>query len=182
MSTKRLFCLISYVAGVILVYTVIVHMFLVSLKLRYQIYISKGTANKTEAYLTVVGVLKICLHPVPQQGEWTFMTTEVRKLWRATTCCGKSKFAIPPRWLQKGNVSHPDDTITLSQLIRMRYQPQLSHPVDIRWKSMSSGWYNKFAVTDSDEIRTPAKSSGWYNASTISHPHEILPIAKRYCQ
>ena len=38
---------------------------------------------------------------------------KLRKRWRATACCGKSKFAIASRWLKKGSVSHPGDTITL---------------------------------------------------------------------
>ena len=37
----------------------------------------------------------------------------LRKRWRATACCGKSKFAISSGWLKKGSVSHPDDIITL---------------------------------------------------------------------
>ena len=37
----------------------------------------------------------------------------LRKRWRATACCGKSKFAISSRWLNIGSVSHPDDIITL---------------------------------------------------------------------
>ena len=37
----------------------------------------------------------------------------VRKRWRATACCGKSKFAISSGWLTKGSVCHPDDIITL---------------------------------------------------------------------
>ena len=86
----------------------------------------------------------------------------IRKRWRATACCGKSKLAISSGWLKKGSVSHPDDIITLPWLIRMRNQPQLSHPDDIKWKSMSSGWHNEFAVTHPDEIPTPGKSSGWH--------------------
>ena len=37
----------------------------------------------------------------------------VRKRWRATAWCGKSKFAISSGWLKTGSVSHPDDIITL---------------------------------------------------------------------
>ena len=55
------------------------------------------------------------------------------------------------------------------KLIRMRYQPQLSHPKDIRWNGMSSGWHHEFAITHPDEIPTPVKSSGRHNASAISH-------------
>ena len=38
----------------------------------------------------------------------------LRKRWRTTACCGKSKFVISSGWLTKGSVSHPDDIITLS--------------------------------------------------------------------
>ena len=38
----------------------------------------------------------------------------VRKRWRATACCGKSKFAISSGWLKGGSVCHPDDIIALS--------------------------------------------------------------------
>ena len=43
----------------------------------------------------------------------TCVCVSVRKRWRATACCGKSKFAISSGWLKKGSVSHPDDIITL---------------------------------------------------------------------
>ena len=67
----------------------------------------------------------------------TLIHTAVRKGWRATACCEKKmKFAISSAWLEKGSVSHPDDIITLPQLIRVRYQSQLSHPDDTRWKGM----------------------------------------------
>ena len=46
--------------------------------------------------------------------RWESKVTErLRKRWRATACCGKSKFAISSGWLKKGSVSHPDDIITL---------------------------------------------------------------------
>ena len=38
----------------------------------------------------------------------------VRKRWRATAWCGKSKFAISSGWLKNGSLCHPDDIITLS--------------------------------------------------------------------
>ena len=55
----------------------------------------------------------------------------LRKRWRATACCGKSKFAISSGWLKSGSVCHPDDIITLSQLIRMTYGGMICHPDDI---------------------------------------------------
>ena len=39
---------------------------------------------------------------------------EVRKRWRATAWCGKSKFAISSGWLTNGSLCHPDDITTLS--------------------------------------------------------------------
>ena len=39
---------------------------------------------------------------------------ELRKRWRATTWCGKSKFAISSGWLSNGSGCHPDDIKTLS--------------------------------------------------------------------
>ena len=44
--------------------------------------------------------------------DWLSITC-VRKRWRATAWCGKSKFAISSGWLKTGSVSHPDDIITL---------------------------------------------------------------------
>ena len=38
----------------------------------------------------------------------------VRKRWRATAWCGKSKFTISSGWLKNGSLCHPDDIITLS--------------------------------------------------------------------
>ena len=38
----------------------------------------------------------------------------VRKRWRATAWCGKSKFTISSGWLTNGSLCHPDDIITLS--------------------------------------------------------------------
>ena len=38
----------------------------------------------------------------------------VRKRWRATAWCGKSKFAISSGWLTNGSLCHPDDITTLS--------------------------------------------------------------------
>ena len=40
--------------------------------------------------------------------------TEVRKRWRATAWCGKSKFTISSGRLKNGSLCHPDDIITLS--------------------------------------------------------------------
>ena len=101
----------------------------------------------------------------------------VRNCWRITVCYEKSKFAISSGWHKKGSVSHLDDKIWLPLFIRVRYQPQLSHPDDIRWTGMSSGWHNGFAVTHQDEIPTPAKSPGWHDSSTINHLDEIRPGA-----
>ena len=39
---------------------------------------------------------------------------KLRKRWRATAYCGKSKFAISSGWLKSGSVCHPDDMITSS--------------------------------------------------------------------
>ena len=38
----------------------------------------------------------------------------LRKRWRATAWCGKSKFTISSGWLTNGSLCHPDDIITLS--------------------------------------------------------------------
>ena len=38
----------------------------------------------------------------------------LRKRWRATAWCGKSKFTISSGWLKNGSLCHPDDIITLS--------------------------------------------------------------------
>ena len=85
----------------------------------------------------------------------------IRKRWRATAWCGKSKFAISSGWLKNGGVCHPDDIITLSYLIRMRYQFQLSHPDDIWWNDMSSGWHTTESISHPDEKLPIVKSSGW---------------------
>ena len=69
------------------------------------------------------------------------MRAQLRKRWRAAACCGKLKFAISSGWLKNGSVCHPDNIITLSQLIRMRYQFRLSHPDDIWRYDMSSWWH-----------------------------------------
>ena len=39
---------------------------------------------------------------------------KLRKRWRATAWCGKSKFTISSGWLTNGSLCHPDDIITLS--------------------------------------------------------------------
>ena len=97
---------------------------------------------------------------------WRFygIRMHVRKRWRATACCGKSKF---------GSIYHPNDIITLSLLIRMRYQFRLSHPDDI-WCYMSSGWHTSVSKSHPDEIRPGANSSGLLRVQmTFCHPDEI---------
>ena len=42
------------------------------------------------------------------------MFIKLRKRWRATAWCGKSKFTISSGWLTNGSLCHPDDIITLS--------------------------------------------------------------------
>ena len=69
-------------------------------------------------------------------GNYTTITTlsdgwYIRKRWRATACFEKWKFAFSSGWLKNGTLCHPGDIITLSKLIRMRYQLQLRHPDDI---------------------------------------------------
>ena len=39
---------------------------------------------------------------------------KLRKRWRATAWCGKSKFAISSGWLTNGSLCHPDDITALS--------------------------------------------------------------------
>ena len=112
----------------------------------------------------------------------------LRKRWRATVWCGKSKYAISSGWLKEGSASHPDDIITLASPIRMRYQPQLGHANDIRWKGMSSGWVNYWQYLIRDAILPIVKSSGWDTANRyvirmrywkqFSNPDEILKIVK----
>ena len=131
---------------------------------------------------------------------WNILVEKLRKRWRATAWCGKSKFAISSGWLKNGSLCHPDDIITLSQPIRMRYQFRLSRPDDIRWDDMSSGWHTAGSKSHPDEIRLGAnssgwlrvqmtlchpdeigeyrKSSGWHHTMPISHPDVILPIVK----
>ena len=48
-----------------------------------------------------------------QLWDTPFAYLMLRKRWRATAWCGKSKFAISSGWLKTGSVSHPDDIITL---------------------------------------------------------------------
>ena len=47
----------------------------------------------------------------PDDSCWQHLI--LRKHWRATAWCGKSKFSISSGWLKKGSVSHPHDMITL---------------------------------------------------------------------
>ena len=88
-------------------------------------------------------------------------STDVRKRRRATACCEKSKFAISSGWLKNGSVGHPGDIITLSSLIRMRYQLQLSHADAIWWHDMSSGWHTAVSISHPVEVLPIVKSSGW---------------------
>ena len=55
----------------------------------------------------------------------------------------------------------------------MRYQPQLSHPDDIRWKGMSSGWHNGFTVSHPDELAPGRISSGWLLDTAVCHPDDM---------
>ena len=55
----------------------------------------------------------------------------IRKHWRATACCGKSKFAIPSGWLKNWSVCHPDDLWLMQDVTRMTYDVALCHPGEI---------------------------------------------------
>ena len=60
----------------------------------------------------------------PSWGQWNFV------IWDDSYGSAEG----PPRGVENRNLlSHPDDLITLSLLIWMRYQVRLSHPDDIWW-------------------------------------------------
>ena len=86
------------------------------------------------------------------------LSWKIRKRWRTTACCGKSKFAISSGWLMGIAVCHPDD---------LRYSP------------ISSGWHNIiWTLSHPDEITilTP-KSSGW-----LSYRQYLVRMTYGYCR
>ena len=57
-----------------------------------------------------IWLVPVTLKVAPQNAQRIM----VRKRWRATAWCGKSKFAISSGWLTNGSLCHPDDITALS--------------------------------------------------------------------
>ena len=79
--------------------------------LRQIYYVVRITYAPHLSHLDKITHFKFSQFAVALQHFWSFV---VRKRWRATTCCEKSKFAISSGWLKNGSVCHLDDMITLS--------------------------------------------------------------------
>ena len=60
-----------------------------------------------------------------------------------------------------GSICHRVDIMKMTLFTRMRYHLELSHPGDLRWYGMSSGWHSALVISYPDEMPPGATSSWW---------------------